>query len=56
MHYKIRIFLHTFWDTTEYLADKDYKFRNAPWLEKYLNNPQKVEPKKLRTEIYIPIE
>ncbi|MDD2488247.1 MAG: GyrI-like domain-containing protein [Bacteroidales bacterium] len=40
----------------EYLADKDYKFRNAPWLEKYLNNPQKVEPKKLRTEIYIPIE
>lgn len=40
----------------EYLADKDYKFRCAPWIEKYLNNPEKTPPHKLRTEIYIPIE
>lgn len=40
----------------DYLKDKDIKLRNAPMIEKYLNNPQKVDPKKLRTEILIPIE
>ena len=40
----------------DYLEGKGYKYREAPWLEKYLNNPSKTEPKKLRTEIYIPIE
>ncbi len=39
----------------EYLVDKDYKLRNAPLIEKYLNNAEKVDAKKLRTEIYIPI-
>jgi len=40
----------------EYLVDKDFKLRNAPLINKYLNNPEKVIYKKLRTEIYIPIE
>lgn len=40
----------------EYLLDKDYKLRNSPLIEKYLNNAEKVESKKLRTEIYIPID
>ncbi|MCK9163113.1 MAG: GyrI-like domain-containing protein [Bacteroidales bacterium] len=40
----------------EYLVNTDYKLRNSPLIEKYLNNAEKVESKKLRTEIYIPIE
>ena len=30
--------------------------RDAPCLEKYLNNPDKTPPKKLKTEIYVPIK
>ncbi len=40
----------------EYLKDKTYKFRNAPWLEKYLNNPNNTPEHKLKTEIFIPVE
>jgi DNA gyrase inhibitor GyrI len=38
------------------LNDKGYKFRNAPWLEKYLNNPNNTPENKLKTEVFIPIE
>ncbi|MFA6825034.1 MAG: GyrI-like domain-containing protein, partial [Bacteroidales bacterium] len=40
----------------DYLNDKGYKFRNAPWLEKYLNNPNNTKENKLKTEVFIPIE
>jgi AraC family transcriptional regulator len=40
----------------DYLKDKGYKFRNALWMEKYLNNPNNTPAHKLKTEIYIPIE
>lgn len=40
----------------QYLKDSEYKFRNAPWLEKYLNNPNNTPENKLKTEVLIPIE
>ena len=40
----------------EWYPDSGYKLRNIPIREKYLNNPYKTRPEKLKTEIYIPIE
>lgn len=40
----------------KWLPESDCKLRNAPGFEKYLNNPDKTSPDKLKTEIYIPIE
>ena len=34
----------------------DCVLRDAPCLEKYLNNPNRTAPEKLKTEIYVPIE
>lgn len=40
----------------KWLLENDCKLRNAPGFEKYLNNPDRTSPDKLKTEIYIPIE
>jgi len=40
----------------QWLPDIDYKLRDNPSFEKYLNNPDNTAPEKLKTEIYIPIE
>lgn len=41
----------------EWLPDSGHQLRNnAPTLEKYLNNPQRVPPAKLKTEIYLPLK
>jgi AraC family transcriptional regulator len=39
-----------------WLPESGEKLRNCPCLEKYLNNPERTKPDKLRTEIYLPIE
>lgn len=38
------------------LLENNLKIRNVPNFEKYLNNPDKTKPEKLKTEIYIPVE
>ncbi len=38
------------------LPEGAYQFRTLPSFEKYLNHPDRTEPEKLKTEIYIPIE
>lgn len=41
----------------EWLPDSGYQLcNNAPTLEKYLNNPKRVIPDKLKTEIYLPVK
>lgn len=39
-----------------WLPESGYQVRKEPGFEKYLNHPDKTEPAKLKTEIYIPIE
>jgi len=39
----------------KWLPESGYELRNAPCFEKYLNNPDKTEVSKLKTEIYIPV-
>ncbi|MEX0313889.1 MAG: GyrI-like domain-containing protein, partial [Allomuricauda sp.] len=39
-----------------WLMESDHKLRDEPVREKYLNNPEKTEEGKLKTEIYIPIQ
>lgn len=41
---------------SKWLPEKGYKLVMSPCLEKYLNNPNRTIPEKLKTEIYIPIE
>lgn len=41
---------------SEWLPKEGHKIGMAAGFEKYLNNPEKTEPEKLKTEIYIPIE
>ena len=38
-----------------WLPESGYELRNLPCFEKYINNPEKTEASKLKTEIYIPI-
>lgn len=38
-----------------WLPESKCELRNVPCFEKYLNDPDKVKPEKLKTEIYIPI-
>ncbi|AXT19862.1 helix-turn-helix domain-containing protein [Flavobacteriaceae bacterium AU392] len=38
-----------------WLMENNYQLRDEPVREKYLNNPNKTEESKLKTEIYIPI-
>lgn len=40
----------------KWLPESDCKLRNTSGFEKYLNNPERTSPDKLKTEIYIPIE
>lgn len=41
----------------EWLPDSGYELRNnAPTLEKYINNPKRVTPAKLKTEIFLPLK
>lgn len=38
-----------------WLPDSGYELRNVPGFDKYVSNPNRVEPSKLKTEIYLPI-
>ncbi len=40
----------------KWLPGSDYRLRDVPVFEKYLNNPEKTVPEKLKTEIYVPVE
>lgn len=40
----------------QWLLENEYELRNVPSFEKYINNPDKTEPEKLKTEIYLPIK
>jgi len=39
----------------KWLPESGHGLRNVPCFEKYLNNPNRTKPEKLKTEIYIPI-
>jgi len=39
----------------KWLPESGFELRNAPCFEKYLNNPNRTEPAKLKTEIYLPV-
>jgi len=41
---------------SKWLPESGYQLRNLPCFEKYLNNPARTQPDKLKTEIYVPIE
>lgn len=41
---------------SHWLPNMGCEVRDAPLFEKYLNNPNRTEPEKLKTEIYIPIK
>lgn len=41
---------------TVWLPESGFELRNIPMFEKYMNDPSKTNPEKLRTEIHIPIE
>ncbi|MDR1718869.1 MAG: AraC family transcriptional regulator [Dysgonamonadaceae bacterium] len=41
---------------SRWLPESGLKLRDCPSFEKYINNPERVEPEKLKTEIYVPIE
>ncbi|MDO5970992.1 AraC family transcriptional regulator [Flavivirga aquimarina] len=40
----------------EWLLNNDYELRDEVVREKYISNPERVEPHKLKTEFYIPIK
>ncbi len=40
----------------KWLINSGYELRNIPVMEKYLNNPNRTKPDKLKTEIYLPIK
>ena len=39
-----------------WLPESGAQLRNVACFEKYLNNPDKTEPAKLKTEIYVPVQ
>jgi len=39
-----------------WLPQSGFELRDAPPLEKYVNDPNKTKPENLKTEIYVPIE
>ena len=39
-----------------WLVNSEYELRDVPVMEKYLNNPNRTSPEKLKTEIYLPIK
>ncbi len=38
-----------------WLLNSEYELRDAPPMERYISNPNKTAPEKLKTEIYIPV-
>ncbi len=40
----------------EWLPSSGCTLCNSPCMEKYISNPERVVPEKLKTEMYIPIE
>lgn len=50
--------LGTVYDTiySQWLPASSYRLSSQPGFEKYLNHPDRTEPEKLKTEIYIPVE
>ena len=40
----------------KWLSESGQRLRNYHCFEKYINNPDKTPPEKLKTEIYVPIE
>ncbi len=40
----------------DWLLNTDYELRDEPVREKYISNPERVEPHKLKTEFYLPIK
>ncbi|MBN2892265.1 MAG: AraC family transcriptional regulator [Bacteroidales bacterium] len=40
----------------EWLLNSEHELRNEPVMEKYISNPNRVAPEKLKTEIYLPIK
>lgn len=48
-----QVYNHIF---NEWLMDNEYELRDESVREKYLNNPEKTEEAKLKTEIYLPIK
>lgn len=41
---------------SEWLPNSDYKARDLPMFQVYLNDCQKTQPEDLLTEIYLPLE
>ena len=41
---------------SKYIPEGGYKLRDGFCFEKYINNPERTEPEKLKTEIYVPVE
>lgn len=41
---------------SKYIPEGGYKLRDGFCFEKYINNPERTEPEKLKTEIYVPID
>lgn len=39
-----------------WLLNSAHELRNIPVMEKYLNNPNRTAPEKLKTEVYLPIQ
>ena len=40
----------------KWLPESGYELRLEPGFEKYLNNPERTDPEKLKTEIYLPVQ
>ena len=40
----------------KWLYESESELRNVPCFEKYLNEPEKIKPEKLLTEIYVPVQ
>jgi AraC family transcriptional regulator len=40
----------------QWLPVSNIELRNSPCFEKYLNEPEKTKPEKLKTEIYLPVQ
>jgi DNA gyrase inhibitor len=41
---------------SQWLPNSGYELRNVPMFEKYISNPERTAPEKLKTEIYIPLQ
>jgi AraC family transcriptional regulator len=50
--------LHETYDKifAHWLPGSNFELRNTPCFEKYLNEPERTKPEKLKTEIYLPVQ